>query len=254
MAKVLLAGESWVSATIDHKGYDPFPHTQVEIGCARLLEVLRDGGHEVTHLRSHDVAEQFPLTREELDAYDVVLLSDVGSNTLLLPPQVFAQGRPAPNRLHLLRDWVRDGGGLMMAGGYLSFQGFGAKANYAGTAIEEVLPVDMHRWDDRVESPQGVQGHLTGSEHPVTSGLDAEWPILLGYQQLIAKSDADVLAEVNGEPLLTVRTVGTGRTLAFASDVSPHWAPEEFMAWDGYASLFCQAISWLAAETLDEEA
>src|SRR5690606_26661626 len=32
MAKVLLAGESWVSATIDHKGYDPFPHTQVQIG------------------------------------------------------------------------------------------------------------------------------------------------------------------------------------------------------------------------------
>ena len=86
MAKVLLAGESWVSATIDHKGYDPFPHTQVQIGCAQLLEALRAGGHEVTHMRSHDVAEFFPLTREELDVYDVVLLSDVGSNTLLLPP------------------------------------------------------------------------------------------------------------------------------------------------------------------------
>lgn len=253
MAKVLLAGESWVSATIDHKGYDPFPHTQVQIGCAQLLEALRAGGHEVTHMRSHDVAEFFPLTREELDVYDVVLLSDVGSNTLLLPPQVFDLGRPAPNRLHLLRDWVQDGGGLMMAGGYLSFQGFGAKANYAGTAIEEILPVDIHRWDDRVESPQGVTGALTDVEHPVVSGLEKTWPILLGYQQLVAKADATVLAEVDGDPLLAVRHVGAGRTLAFASDVSPHWAPTEFMEWDGYGLLFSQAMSWLAGETEKED-
>lgn len=253
MAKVLLAGESWVSATIDHKGYDAFPHTQVHIGCAQLLEVLREAGHEVTHLRSHDVAEDFPLDREALDAYDVVLLSDVGANTLLLPPAVFEEGRPAPNRLHLLRDWVRDGGGLMMAGGYLSFQGFQAMANYAGTAIEEILPVDIHRWDDRVESPQGVAGRLTGIEHPVVAGLEATWPILLGYQQLVAKDDAQVLAEVEGEPLLAVRTVGAGRTLAFASDVSPHWAPTEFMDWAGYGRLFSQAMSWLAGETGTED-
>lgn len=253
MAKVLLAGESWVSATIDHKGYDPFPHTQVHIGCAQLLEVLRADDHDVTHLRSHDVAEFFPLTREELDAYDVVLLSDVGSNTLLLPPAVFEEGRPAPNRLHLLRDWVHDGGGLMMAGGYLSFQGFRAMANYAGTAIEEILPVDIHRWDDRVESPQGVTGHLTGTQHPVTDGLDTTWPILLGYQQLLAKADATVLAEVEKDPLLAVRTVGAGRTLAFASDVSPHWAPKEFMDWRGYRALFSQAMTWLAGEERTKE-
>lgn len=253
MAKVLLAGESWVSATIDHKGYDPFPHTQVQIGCARLLDVLREGGHEVTHMRSHDVAEFFPLTREELDEYDVVLLSDVGANTLLLPPQVFDHGRPTPNRLHLLRDWVRDGGGLMMAGGYLSFQGFGAKANYAGTAVEQILPVDIHRWDDRVESPQGVTGTLTGVEHPVVAGLERSWPILLGYQQLVAKEDATVLAEIDGDPLLAVRSVGEGRTLAFASDVSPHWAPTEFMDWAGYGLLFSQAMSWLAGETEKED-
>ncbi|QTO38978.1 substrate-binding domain-containing protein [Tessaracoccus sp. MC1865] len=40
----------------------------------------------MTHLRSHDVATDFPLTLEELDAYDVVILSDVGANTRLLPP------------------------------------------------------------------------------------------------------------------------------------------------------------------------
>src|SRR5690554_4689442 len=100
--KVLLAGESWISAVIDHKGFDAFPHTQVEIGCAKLLAVLAEAGHEVHHLRSHDVAELFPQTLAELSAYDVVLLSDIGANSLLLSPDVFTRGRPAPNRLKLL--------------------------------------------------------------------------------------------------------------------------------------------------------
>ncbi|WP_347040973.1 glutamine amidotransferase [Brachybacterium nesterenkovii] len=246
MARILLAGESWISATIDHKGYDPFAHTQVHIGCERLLSVLAEHGHNVTHMRSHDAAESFPLTRDELDSYDVVLLSDIGSNSLLLPPSVFELGRPAPNRLHLLREWVHDGGGLMMAGGYLSFQGFEAKAKYAGTAIEEILPVDISRWDDRVEAPQGVRGTLTGTSHPVVEGLEETWPILLGYQELTLKDDATLLAEIEGSPLVSVRTVGKGRTLAFASDISPHWAPTEFMEWDGYGTLFSQAMTWLA--------
>lgn len=246
MARVLLAGESWVRATIDHKGYDPFPHTQVEVGCTKLVEVLSAAGHQVTHLRSHDVAAEFPLTLEELDAYDVVLLSDIGSNTLLLPPVVFDQGRPAPNRLKLLREWVGKGGGLMMAGGYLSFQGFQAMANYAGTPLEDALPVRISRWDDRVEAPEGLQGALCDVDHPVSHGLDQQWPILLGYQQLEAREDASVLAEVEGDPLLIVREVGEGRSLAFASDISPHWAPAEFMDWDGYSTLFDNAVTWLA--------
>lgn len=245
MAKVLLAGESWINATIDHKGFDPFPHTQIEVGCERLLAALAEYGHDVTHLRSHDVAEHFPQSVEELSAYDVVVLSDIGANSLLLSPSVFTQGRPAPNRLHVLRDWVTQGGGLMMAGGYLSFQGFQAKANYAGTAVEDVLPVQISRWDDRVECPQGVNGSVT-HEHPITQGLDTEWPILLGYQKLELRQDATLLAQVAGDPLLAVRTVGQGRTCAFASDISPHWAPEEFMSWPGYGRLFSQTIDWLA--------
>ena len=246
MARVLLAGESWVSAVNDHKGYDVFPHTQVHIGCAELLRVLGEAGHEVEHMRSHDVAADFPLTLEELAAYDVVILSDVGANTLLLPPQVFEEGKRAPNRAKLLREWVQGGGGLMMAGGYLSFQGFQAKANYHGTAIEEVLPVELLPYDDRVEAPEGVEGELTGAAHPVAEGLDQQWPALLGYQKLTARPDATVLATVEAHPLLVVRTVGEGRTLAFASDISPHWAPQEFMAWPGYARLFDNAVRWLA--------
>ncbi|MGK2350347.1 glutamine amidotransferase [Cutibacterium sp. V947] len=248
MSKVLLAGESWISATTDHKGYDAFPHTQLHIGCTKLLNALRSRGHEVTHLLSHDVAASFPTTLQALDQYDVVILSDCGANTLLLAPSVFETGRPMPNRLKLLREWVHQGGGLMMVGGYLSFQGFEAKANYSGTPVEEILPVTISKYDDRVESPEGVCGELTGVQHPVTQGLSSTWPIVLGYQRLQARADAAVLAVVEGDPLLTVREVGSGRTLAFASDVSPHWAPEEFMNWPGYTDLFDNAVAWLAGK------
>lgn len=246
MVKVLLAGESWVSATTDHKGFDPFAHTQVEIGCGRLLAALSAEGIDVTHLRSHDVAEKFPLTIEELDKFDVVLLSDVGSNTLLLHPDTFVHGRPTPNRLKLVKDWVHRGGGLMMAGGYLSFQGFEGKANYHRTPIEDVLPVSIDPFDDRVETPEGVNPRVVAADHTIVAGLDAEWPILLGHQHTTPKSDAQVVATVEDDALLATRTVGQGRTLAFTSDISPHWAPEEFMSWDGYGKLFAQALTWLA--------
>jgi uncharacterized membrane protein len=248
MSRVLLAGESWINAAVDWKGYDAFPHAQIQIGCARLLAELRRSGHDVLHLRSHDVAEQFPATTEELNAFDVVILSDIGANSLLLPPVVFSQGERFPNRLKLIAEWVRDGGGLLMAGGYLSFQGFEGKANYHSTAIEEVLPVDIQPFDDRVEAPEGQAGSLTGATHPVTAGLDQQWPHLLGYQKLSAKPDATVLATIENRPLLAVRTVGSGRTVAFASDISPHWAPEEFMSWVGYGRLFDNAVRWLAGE------
>ncbi len=248
MSHVLLAGESWISATVDHKGFDAFPHTQLEIGCTEFVAALESKGHIVEHLPSHRVAEDFPETAAKLDPYDVVILSDVGANTMLLAPQAFNRGQRFPNRLKLLAEWVRQGGGLMMAGGYLSFQGFQAKANYHRTPIENVLPVTISPFDDRVEAPEGIAGRLTDIDHPVTAGLDRTWPHLLGYQRLTPRDDALVLALAESDPLVAVRQVGEGRTLAFASDISPHWAPREFMAWPGYATFFAQAVSWLAEQ------
>lgn len=248
MSRVLIAGESWINASTDYKGYDAFPHTQLEVGATPLLEALSLAGHEPVHLPSHAVATDFPATLEELADYDVVILSDIGANSLLLPPQVFTHARPFPNRLKLLSEWVRRGGGLAMAGGYLSFQGFEGKANYHATPIEDVLPVDIHPYDDRTEAPEGVYGELTGVEHPVTDGLETHWPMLLGYQRLIAKPDSELLATIESHPLLVTRLVGAGRTLAFASDISPHWAPEEFTSWPGYGRLFGQAVAWLAGK------
>ena len=244
--RVLIAGESWTTNATHFKGWDQFTSTTYETGVQYLRDALERGGCRVTHMPSHLAATEFPLDRDGLAAYDVVILSDIGANTLLLHPETWLRGRPMPNRLRLLRDWVADGGGLAMAGGYYSFQGIYGAARYRGTPVEEVLPVTIDPWDDRVEVPEGLVAEVTEGDHAVLRGVSSPWPALLGYNELSARPEATVLATGQGRPLLAVREYGRGRSLAWASDVGPHWCPEPFATWDGYARLWANAAHWLA--------
>ena len=248
MARVLLAGESWSIATTHLKGFDQLQQSTFEIGCPDFLAALHDAGHEVTHLLHHEVASQFPLTTKELDEYDVVVLSDIGANTLLLHPDVALRSKRTPNRLVLLADWVRAGGGLFMAGGWMSFQGFGAQANYFDTPLSDVLPVNLLPYDDRLEVPEGVHPSLTSFSHPITVGMDVVWPAILGQHKLTAKHDAQVLAEANDRPILATRAVGAGRTVALGTDIAPHWATPEFLAWEQYGVLCDRIVRWAAGD------
>jgi uncharacterized membrane protein len=243
LARVLIAGESWSTTSIHVKGADSFTTVAYEEGVGALRDALLGAGHEVTFMPNHVAAVDFPFSVDELGAWDVVLLSDIGSNTLLIPPATFARFEAKPNRLAALRDWTRAGGGLGMIGGYLSFQGIEAKANYRGTPLAEVLPVELEVGDDRVETPEDPVPHVV-AEHPVVAGLPEEWPPLLGYQRVAPRGE--LLATVNGDPLVVVDAAGEGRALAFTSDIGPHWAPPAFLEWDGYARLWSQAATWLA--------
>lgn len=246
MARVLIAGESWTTTSVHVKGFDSFTTVAYEEGVGALRDALLAAGHEVTFMPNHVAAVDFPHSVDGLRAWDVVLLSDIGSNTLLIPPATFARFESKPNRLVAVREWVRGGGGFGMIGGYLSFQGIEAKANYRSTAVAEVLPVELEAGDDRVESPDDASPALTGEAHPVVDGLPARWPAILGYQRASARPSGAVLAEVGSDPLLVTGAFGDGRTLAYMTDIGPHWAPPAFVAWDGYARLWDQAVRWLA--------
>ncbi|GHP13910.1 hypothetical protein YK48G_13350 [Lentilactobacillus fungorum] len=246
MAKILLAGESWISTTTEYKGYDSFTSTKLEIGCEALLHSLKELGHTVTHLKAHDVPEKFPWTMAELNQYDVVLLSDIGSNSFTLSNGVFAGGNPAVNRLELLKQWVLAGGALMMAGGYLSFSGFEGKAHYHGSPIEDILPVSVKPYDDRIEAPQGVHP-VQKVANSITTDL-GPFPVILGYQDIEPKPDSQVLMIANDTPLLVTGKAGSGRTLAYGTDIAPHWASQDFMAWNHYGEFFSRCINWLAGK------
>lgn len=254
MKKVLLVGESWVSAATHYKGFDQFGSVTFHTGNKRFMQGMKEGHYDVTHMPAHDAAADFPLTLEELAAYDVVILSDIGANTLLLHPDVWLRGERVPNRIKLLADWTEQGGGLIMIGGYFSFQGIDGKARWHNTAVEQALPVTCLTCDDRVEIPEGCTPVVNDADHPILQGIGGDWPYLLGVNEVTfdaKETDALVLslpAAQRGLPLLATGAYGKGRTVAWTSDMSEHWLPPAFLAWDGYDRLFGNMVSWAAGD------
>jgi uncharacterized membrane protein len=243
--RILFAGESWMTHSIHVKGFDSFEMSSYHEGGTEMIAALRAGGCEVTYQPSHVAANQFPFTRDEIDRFHDVILSDIGTNTLLLPDRTAVRSEPTPNRLTLIADFVRNGGGLLMVGGYLTFQGIQAKGNYKGSAVEDVLPVELQATDDRREEPQGFTPTITDMTHPVVRGV-ANWPHFLGYNRARLRANAHLVARVGDDPFIAVRQVGSGRSAIFASDCGPHWGPPEFVGWTGYGRLWTNLAAWLA--------
>jgi len=137
-----------------------------------------------------------------------------------------------PSDLENVREFVRGGGGFAMIGG----PNFRGEGGYAGTPIEEILPI---RWsgkeDYRRDSASRVRLSRAGKAHAATrlSGDEAdnlslwrEMPLLDGINLLEPKSWGTVLLESTGgisRPILTVGSYGKGRVLVLATDYSWKW-------------------------------
>lgn len=245
MARVLLAGESWTVHEIHQKGFDHFTSTTFGTGADAFIAAATTHGIEVEQMYGHDVPAKFPRTVEALAEYDVIIISDIGANSFLLTPETWKLGQPSSNSLRALVEWTHQGGGLMMAGGYLSFQGINAAANFARSPLTEVLPVRMLDVDDRVETPEGAEVSVADPSHPLGNLLLGA-PQLLGYNEVHPLADAQVAANVGGDVLLATREVGAGRTLVWTSDIGPHWCPQPFLDWEGFAPLVAGMLQWLA--------
>ena len=137
-----------------------------------------------------------------------------------------------------------------MIGGYFSFQGIDGKARWGRTAVEEALPVTCLPNDDRLEIPEGFKAVIQGpANHPILQGLDTDWPLLLGANEVMLKAgpDIEVLASLpadqGGHPLLVTGRFGEGRTAVWTSDIGPHWLPQTFVDWPGYATLWINLLA-----------
>ena len=242
---ILIAGESWVTHSIHVKGFDSFTTSSYEEGVRWLKAALEQAGHHVHFMPNHVVPREFPTTPGELSRYGVVMLSDCGTNTLLLHPDTFAKSERTPNRLTAIHDYVARGGALLMIGGYMTFQGIDGKARYHGTPVEEALPVLMQATDDRVEIPQGEKPSVVNANHPVLSGIPSEWPVFLGYNRFSARQEADVLLSIGDDPFVVVWDYEKGRSATFASDCGPHWGPPEYLNWPHHDQFWAQLVKWL---------
>jgi uncharacterized membrane protein len=233
----LLAGESWQEITTYVKAHNVTSTSSYTEAGEYIIAGLEAAGADVDYQPSHVAHSEFPDTREQLDEYDLVVLSDIGAQTMLVSPEV-AAGEARTNRLRLLADWVADGGAVGMVGGYTSFAGENGVAGYGRTVLNDVLPVDISLHDDRIERPGGVRPQNHGIE-----SLPDEWPAVLGYNRLTADGDATVLATVGEDPLLTVGDYGDGRAFAYATDCAEHWAPTEFLEWEHMPDLWETIVS-----------
>lgn len=247
MATVLLVGETWIIQETHIKGFDSFSTSRFGVGGTDWIETVTAGGHEVTNMPAHLVPQQMPSTSEALAAYDVIVLSDIGASSLAVPLAVWLGGT-APNAMVALRDWVRAGGGLVMCGGYLSFAGIDGKGKYAGSPVEEVLPVTVHPYDDRVENPEFNTPVTQDPSHPLAAGMAQQWPPVNGYNRVVADAGADVVVSIGPDPFIASQTFGAGRSLVFTTDIGPHWAPQEFLDSPAYREFWPRAISWVAGE------
>ncbi len=198
------------------------------------------------------------LFERELGSFDLVILQNFNFGP-------YGIGVYLPH----LRKYVEQGGGLAMIGGDLSFSSGG----YAGTAVSRVLPVRLLAPGPdpaRLISEDDFRPRLTarGREHPIlqigrtrreTERLLAGLPPLSGVNRVGGPlGGATVLAvhprlrtdQREPMPVLAVREVGKGRSLALTSDSLWTWA---FAALDrpgvgsrrGYDGFWRNAIRWL---------
>jgi uncharacterized membrane protein len=197
------------------------------------------------------------LFSEQLESFDVVILQNFDYKPYF---------ERAPNiLLENLARFVSEGGALVMVGGDRSFD----LGEYAGTPIEEVLPVKLgvstNKADIRDFRPELTEA---GLQHPVTrlagtaEDNAAAWerlPMLDGMNKTMGLApDAAMLLghpelriEGNAMPVLAIREVGKGRTMALSVDASWRWSFSEAATGRGnqaYLRFWKGALRWLVAD------
>jgi uncharacterized membrane protein len=253
MSKVLYAGDSAIKAVFGLEGLEVFSlMEQIWDAGTHLQAALENTGHAVTRMLSHEALYHLPETAEKLASYDVLILSDIGHDTVLLYPGARRNEVPmGPNRMKEIVRFVQNGGGLAYVGGYFTYQGHHGQGRWYGTPVAKILPVEiLSLHDDRVEAPEGSGLQILQPEHPILAGIPMDrLPVFMGYNRTLPRQGAELLAQIGdeGDPFLACWRVGEGRVVALTSDAAPHWG-SDFVRWEHYQQFWDQVIRWLSHE------
>jgi uncharacterized membrane protein len=216
---------------------------------------------------------RLPTTKDDFDLFDVLILGDLDRTYL-------SDKRMGDLRLTRIREFVEGGGALLMLSGANSF----GPGGYAGTPVEEILPVMVGpRTQENEPTPFLPQLTAEGAKHKIFDGIDKylfgpggrkpdpklpRLPNLNGCVTVVKKTPAaEVLAvhpsrsNVNGPLIiLAVRQfVGEGRTAAFTANNTSLWNSFIQMRGGGeanpYQQFWGQLVRWLAgADVKSKEA
>ena len=248
--KIIFIGEDCATQITVLKGLESFPVTRFSDQFETTMKEIFDASDvEVTHILSSRIPYEFPNTVEKMREYDAVFISDVSAITLFYHPLAFDKGERAPNLIKLIAEYVKEGGGFCMIGGYMSFAGYAGQGRFHGTALEEILPVNIFPYDDRIEVPEGGDMRVSSPGHPILSGITGEWPFVLGYNKTVLKEGATlVISTETKDPIIATTDCGKGRTVAFTTDCCHHWAPPAFRNWEFYPKLWGNIVNWLSRD------
>lgn len=207
---------------------------------------------------------EFPYERlfsEDLGTFDLVILQNFNYRP-------YFESRDT-ELLENMASYVREGGALVITGGDRSFD----LGDYQNTALAAVLPLELGLTGVKTDEAR-FRPTLTaaGLAHPITrlagdpeetAAIWGRLPEMDGLNlSLGPKSDAAVLLEhptvrlANGRPMpvLAVREVERGRTMALAVDASWRWSFSEAATGHGnqsYLRFWKNAMRWLVADPAD---
>jgi len=169
---------------------------------------------------------------EDLRRFSVIVIANLDAPTV------------TPARLKAIREFVAQGGGLVVLGGYWAF----SRGAYAGTPLEEMLPVTFppeHR----------IPPHRAGLA--LRPAPQASWklppdfgaqPMAFYVQTLVAKAGSEVQLLAGDKPALVSGTFGKGRVVALALTANGDGAAGvmPFWDWPHWPQLLAQALDWAA--------
>lgn len=206
--------------------------------------------------RAAALATGFPRSRADLFRYDAIILGNIEADAL------------SRDQLAMVDAFVATRGGGLLVLGARSF----ARAAFAGTPLDEALPVDL---TDRRATATQDSGSLAanalaltvdGRAHPATrvavetAENQARWaslPALAAINPMGApRPGAQVLA-VSGSatgqplPLIVAQRYGAGRTLTFGGEASWRWRMQQPASNDTYELVWRQLTRWIAGGALD---
>ena len=179
-----------------------------------------------------DQLDYFPPSLQDALALDAVVLNNVPVDAL------------DPQSAALLREYVKNGGGLLVLGGWYAFGG----GHYAGSVLEEMLPVasgapfDIH-WYAQGLPLKAVAGATALADLHPAAGMQAVWMQEPGA----VKPGGQVLLTAGDKPFLVTGTYGKGRVacvLGTTAGVAPAGG-ELFSDAPEWPQMLGRIIGWL---------
>lgn len=177
--------------------------------------------------------DEFPDTYEELLGYDVLVLDNIHTRFL------------GPKRRVMIADFVRNGGGLLVFGGYLNLS-MGADRN---TYMEDLVPVRIRQFRDLAKDNAGMR--LTPEDDGFFAEIDwSEAVHAFSVDTSPPADEARVLARAGGHPAIVAGNYGNGRVIAVM--INPHGDPAEgrtpYWQWPEWPRMLTACLKWLGED------